>query len=128
MTTPHETARLITQADDLFIAAMALNRRNFDAGHFDHAYHALVAALHLAQITGNHRGFLLIEQTAREQYDWINRHDPDYRHSGTSARGRGYEVLGVWEVLATMAQSHAEFPDVVYPAAAAAPASNGATS
>ncbi|MBC7809222.1 MAG: hypothetical protein H7145_24065 [Akkermansiaceae bacterium] len=105
-------------ADDLFIAVMALNRRTFDAGNFDDAYHALAAALHLGQMTGNHHSLVLVAQTAREQLARIDRDAPGYRHSSLSTRQRGYKMPGVWEVLANVAQAHVGSSDAVYPVAA----------
>lgn len=113
MTTPSETEQrtifpVSTGEDDLFIASLALNLKNFDSGLFDNAYHALFAALHLAQITGNYGSFFLVERTAREQLVWIDQNAPGYRHSSVSTLQRGYKSPGIWEVLATMAQAHAE--------------------
>ena len=84
------------ESDDsagLFDALIEINRKAFDLGRYNTAYHALCAALHWAQDERNARQARTILALAREQLKWIDRYAPDYKHSSKSAAVRGHASI-----------------------------------
>jgi hypothetical protein len=53
--------------DSMFEQIMALNRKGFEAGDYNTAYHLLAAALHTAQREHTARGLVQVEHIAQEQ-------------------------------------------------------------
>ncbi len=78
---------------DLCSRLMAISQEALDAGHFDVAYHALAAALHLATEEKDREALRQVEKAATEQLSWIDTHAPDYPHSTASAVKRGHQTI-----------------------------------
>lgn len=95
------------EANDLFVAVMALQRRQFTTGWLDAAYHSLAAALHLADSAGNVSNLLRVAAMAEEQLGWINANAPEYFHSSVSTEARGNRTGSIWEALSKMAERRA---------------------
>jgi hypothetical protein len=84
-------------ANDLFDRLMAINREAFGQGVHETAYHALMAALHLADHEHNVRRAEEVGRVAAEQGKWINEHHPGHKLSSQSASARGN--AGVFDTL-----------------------------
>src|SRR4051794_22110146 len=69
--------------------AMAVSGEAFAAGHYEAAYHALMAALHLAQDLGDEGRLLRVARVAGEQGRHIDTVSPSHRLSSQTARARG---------------------------------------
>jgi len=96
---PHREATLT----ELYEQLMTINRRAFAAGHYDAAYHVLMAALHCAQSLKDVESLGEVQRTAEEELAWIDKHRPEYEHSTRSAHQRGH--TSIYLTLAHQAQS-----------------------
>ena len=74
-------------AAELYRRLMTASRDAFAAGYYEAAYHALVAAMHAAEVTGDALRFAEVEGTAREQIGRMDVQAPAHR-LGTAAAGR----------------------------------------
>jgi len=72
-------------AEDLFNRALAINQDAFNAGLFNVAYHALMSALHCAELLESDQPLQKVSKLAIEQLAWIDQHYPEYEHSTQSA-------------------------------------------
>src|SRR5262245_14865796 len=80
---------------------LGINHAAFTAGHYDVAYHALMAALHGMQTLADVAGLAEVKRRAEEQLAWIDRHAPTYEHSTSSAQKRGQ--VSIYRTLALQA-------------------------
>jgi hypothetical protein len=87
---------------DIYQRLMLINQEAFADGHYDVAYHALVAALHCEQTLKDIQGLVEVEWVAHEQLQWIDAHHPEYEHSTQSASARGH--LSIYHNLARQAR------------------------
>src|SRR5262245_32872365 len=62
----------------------------FEAGHYEGAYHTLMAALHLASDEADSSRVRVVEAIAESQRDFIDVHAPSHRMSTASAKSRGH--------------------------------------
>jgi hypothetical protein len=69
---------------------LRIGQEAFAAGHFEVAYHALMAALHCATDEGDATRVRRVGALAEEQRDWIDLHASGHRMSTSSARLRGH--------------------------------------
>ena len=88
---------------ELYQQLLEINRQAFAAGHYDVAYHALMAALHCAQPLKDVDGLGEIKRVAEEQLQYIDRNQPQYEHSTRSAHQRGH--VSVYALLARQAET-----------------------
>lgn len=70
---------------DIYLQLMAISQEALEGGHYETAYHSLVAAMHHAQALSNEERLLRVETVARTQQDWIDSHAPNHRLSTQSA-------------------------------------------
>jgi hypothetical protein len=91
------------QANDWFEQLMRINDEAFDAGRYETAYHALMAALHASQDTGDPVHLRRVEQTAEQQQDQIDIDAPRHRLSSDEAKRRG--VVGIFRMAARQASA-----------------------
>ena len=78
---------------NLFDQTMAVNGEAFAAGHYEAAYHALMAALHLAQDLGDETRLRNVSQVAGQQRQTIDSLVPAHRLCSQEARSRGHESV-----------------------------------
>jgi hypothetical protein len=83
------------EGETLFARLMALTRAAFAAGHYDTAYHTLVAALQEAE--DDPQRLRTLHQVAAEQLAAIDALHPEYPQSTQAAKRRGHT-----SVLATL--------------------------
>jgi hypothetical protein len=74
--------------EDLYTQLMSMNEAAFQKGHYETAYHLLVAAMHYAKDRRNLEGLKAIQQRAHEQRNWINTHAPENMLSTESVEKR----------------------------------------
>ena len=82
-----------TDAADGFERAMSVNAEGFGSGHYEAAYHALMAALPLAKDLGDEARLLPVAQVAREQGRSIDSRAPSHRLSSQMAQSRAHESV-----------------------------------
>jgi hypothetical protein len=70
------------QANAWFAQLMRINSEAFDAGHYEVAYHALMASLHAAQDAGDVEHLQAVERTAEQQQDRIDADAPKHGAMG----------------------------------------------
>lgn len=89
--------------------ALALNGQAFAAGHYEAAYHFLMAALHCAEDLGDARRLRDVAALACNQRDDLDRKSPDHRLATNSAHG-GRSVFAVAGAMAdgVIQRLHAE--------------------
>ena len=92
-----------TDANALFAAFMALNRKAFAAGFYNTAYHALAAALYVAHARQDAEGLSQVERLAVEQFAVIDAIAPAYEYATQSAEAR--ELPSIFTMLARQAQA-----------------------
>jgi hypothetical protein len=73
----------------LFERLMDVNREAFDTGHYEVAYHALMAALHAAADLDDDAAVAAVRNTAESQGAWIDTHAAGHRLSTRSAAAHG---------------------------------------
>lgn len=76
-----------------FDRLMAINAELFADGHFEAAYHALMAALHLAEDAEQEERLLEVSRVAERQRDHIDGLKPPHVLSSESARSRGHDSV-----------------------------------
>jgi hypothetical protein len=76
-----------------FDRAMSVNREGFAAGHYEAAYHALMAALHFAEDLEDEGRLLRVAQVAGEQGRLLDSLPTPHRLSSRMAKARGHEGL-----------------------------------
>jgi cytosine/adenosine deaminase-related metal-dependent hydrolase len=86
---------------DIYSRLMALSQESLEGGHYETAYHALVAAMHYAQALSDEKRLTKVKTVAKAQQDWINTHAPEHRMSVQSAVKRQGQSL--YDVLARQA-------------------------
>ena len=90
-------------ASSLFAHCLALNHEAFAAGYYHTAYHALAAALYVAQARQDAAGLATVERLASEQLVVIDATAPEYEHSTRSAEASG--LPSIFLMLAREAQT-----------------------
>jgi len=82
---------------DIYLRLMALSQESLEGGHYETAYHALVAAMHYAQALSDEERLTKVKTVAKAQQDWIDTHAPEHRmstRSGVKRQGQSlYDVL-----------------------------------
>jgi hypothetical protein len=78
---------------ELFNRLMAANREAFDAGHYEAAFHALQAALHLADDAGDEGTIRSAQRAAREPGAGLDARAPDHRMGSRHAAEHGGRAL-----------------------------------
>jgi hypothetical protein len=69
---------------------LRIGQQAFEAGHYEVAYHSLMAALHCASDDADEARVRRVELAANEQQAWIDRYVPSHRLSSYSAKSRGH--------------------------------------
>ncbi len=84
-------------AEDIYNRSLTINKEAFQAGMYDSAYHALMSALHSAELLESNEPLLHISQVAKEQLAWIDEHHPEYEHStaSTTRRNLGRSIFAL---------------------------------
>jgi hypothetical protein len=82
---------------------MAVNQEAFAAGHFEVAFHALMAALHAAGDQDDEAAIETVRQTAADQDAQLTARAPPHRLSGRVAAEHGGR--GVFETAVTHADA-----------------------
>jgi hypothetical protein len=93
------------QAKAWFAQLMRTNSEAFDAGRYEVAYHALMAALHAAQDASDVEHLRAVERTAEQQQDRIDADAPSHRLSSHEAKKHG--ALGIFRMAARQASARA---------------------
>jgi hypothetical protein len=93
------------QANAWFAQLMRINSEAFDAGHYEVAYHALMASLHAAQDAGDVEHLRAVERTAEQQQDRIDADAPNHRLSSHQAKKHG--AMGIFQLAARQASARA---------------------
>jgi hypothetical protein len=88
---------------DMYEQLIAISEMSFAGGHYEVAYHALMAALYWANDLGDVQRIEAVEQLANEQINWIDAHAVAFKHSTQSAALRGNQ--GIYETLKWQAAS-----------------------
>lgn len=91
-----------------FARLMAVNREAFASGHFEAAYHALMAALHVAQDVGDRARLEEVAKLAGEEAEGVDAVQPAHRLSSTTSREHGFE--SVFRLAARQASVRAHIP------------------
>ena len=97
------------QNPDLYERLLAASREAQAAGHYGAAYHALAAALHLAQDAGDEQRLADVEALATDSLAFIDRCAPEYEHSTRSAAERGHP--GIFMQLAQQAHARRQMAE-----------------
>lgn len=84
---------------------MSISQKALASGHYETAYHALCAAMHYSHDLSNEQRLRLVEQTAKEQRDWIDAKAPEHRMSTQSAHQR--QGISMYDMLTRQAAAHA---------------------
>src|SRR5262249_50758845 len=93
------------QARAWFAQLMRTNGEAFDAGHYEVAYHALMAALHAAQDASDMEHLRAVERAAELQQGRIDADAPSHRLSSHEAKKHG--ALGIYRMAARQASARA---------------------
>ena len=80
-------------ARSLFAHCLALNDEAFAAGYYHTAYHALAAALYVAQARHDATGLATVERLASEQLALIDATAPEYEQSTQSTEASGFPSI-----------------------------------
>jgi hypothetical protein len=91
--------------EELFQTLLRSNEAAFASGRYEAAYHALMAALHVAQDSEDAEGLLVIVGRAKEQQAAIDAVAHDHRFSTASAANRGHKSLYEMAVQQARAQA-----------------------
>ncbi len=102
---PDEHGLRRSDHEDLFQTLLHSNETAFASGRYEAAYHALMAALHVAQDSEDAEGLLVIVGRAKEQQASIDALAHDHRFSTASAASRGHKSL--YEMAAQQARAQA---------------------
>ena len=97
------------QPPDLFDRLIAIQREAMATRQYGAAYHALAAALHLAQNADDERRLTDVAALAADALAFIDRHAPDYEHSTRSAATRGH--VGIFGQLAQQARTRRQMAE-----------------
>jgi hypothetical protein len=89
-----------------YVQALEWNRAAFSAGHFEVAYHFLMAALHCAEDARDTAGLVEVGRLCGEQLRLIDANAPGQRFSSQSAQSRGHP--SVFDMGITMADAAAQ--------------------
>jgi hypothetical protein len=101
-------------AADCFDRAMSVNGEAFAAGHYEGAYHALMAALHFARDLGDEDRLQRVARVAGEQGQHIDKQCPSHRLSSQAAGLHGHDSvfrLAVRQAEMSAKLVHANRPD-----------------
>jgi hypothetical protein len=82
-----------SSADDLYPMLLAAHHAAFAAGHYETAYHALMAALHSAQDRHDIHRLDAIAELAAAQQQRIDTNEPEHRLSSATAAARGHSAM-----------------------------------
>jgi hypothetical protein len=74
---------------ELYEQFVRLSEIAFAAGHFEGAYHALIAAMHVAYDRNNTDEIKTVKHMAQEQITWLGENCHDYIMGSTAAMHRG---------------------------------------
>ena len=77
----------------LFAHCLTLNDEAFAAGYYHTAYHALAAALYVAQARHDAAGLATVERLASEQLAVIDATAPEYEQSTRSTEASGFPSI-----------------------------------
>jgi hypothetical protein len=102
---PDENGHRRADHEELFQGLLRSNEAAFTSGRYEAAYHALMAALHVAQDSEDAEGLLVIVGRAKEQQASIDALAHDHRLSTTSAASRGHKSLYEMAVQQARAQA-----------------------
>ena len=90
---------------DMYSRLMAISQEALVSAHEETAYHALTAAMHLADDLGDDQRLLAVERAAKAQLDWIDAHNPENRMSSQSTAER--KGVNLYYTLIKQAAAHA---------------------
>ncbi len=79
---------MVSKDDDMYSQLMVVSQNAFKGAYYETSYHALCAAMHLANSTRNGQRLIIVAQVAKSQIDWIDAHAPQHRMSNQSALKR----------------------------------------
>jgi hypothetical protein len=96
---------MISAEGDPYPNLLAANAAAFEAGHYETAYHSLMAALHSADDRRDHRRLEEVASLAMAQQASIDSVLPGHRLSSGSASLHGHK--GVFEIAASQARTRA---------------------
>src|SRR5262249_10948867 len=93
------------QANDWFAQLTGIDHGAFEAGRYEVAYHALMAALHAAQDVGDLEHLREVGRAAERQQDRIDADGPGHRLSSHEAKKHG--AMGIFRMAARQASARA---------------------
>jgi hypothetical protein len=100
-----EMANIANSDTDVFPALLDANASAFAAGHYDTAYHALMAALHAAQDQHEPSRLERVSSLAMQQQKFLDQTAPQHRLSTASAGEHGHP--GVYAQASRQAETQA---------------------
>jgi hypothetical protein len=95
----------LEESADLYEQLVMLSQEALAAGHYEAAYHALTAAMHVADDTSDAERLREVARLARVQRDHIDRAAPGHRMASGSAPER--HGFNFYDALAQQAAAHA---------------------
>ena len=99
------------QENDMFSQLMAISHETLESGHYETAYHALVAAMHYARDLNDLQSLAQVAPVAKAHQAWIDAHAPKHRMSTQSAVQRYTTTL--FNMLAHQAATHEKIVEQV---------------
>lgn len=78
---------------DMYEQLISISEMSFASGHYEAAYHVLMAALYWANDLGDLQRLKAVERLANEQATWIDTHNLAFKHSRQSAALRGSQSI-----------------------------------
>src|SRR5262245_45269059 len=81
------------ETGDVYEQLIAASETAFASGHYEAAYHALMAALHWANDQADLQRLQTVAQLANEQHNWLDTHLPTHRLSTQSSVLRGHQSV-----------------------------------
>ncbi|MBD2309365.1 hypothetical protein H6G17_28325 [Chroococcidiopsis sp. FACHB-1243] len=69
----------------MYSQLMAISQNALEDAYYETAYHALCAAMHLANATRDEHRLQALAQVVKTQIDWIDLHAPEHRMSTQGA-------------------------------------------
>lgn len=76
------------QENKMFSQLMAISHDTLESGHYETAYHALVAAMHYARDLNDIQSLAEVAPVAKAHQAWIDAHAPKHRMSTQSTAQR----------------------------------------
>jgi hypothetical protein len=74
---------------DLFERSLELSKAHFEQGYYESAYHALMSALHCAELEDDEKALRRVSELGQSQEEYIDQLEPPHRLSRTMSDSRG---------------------------------------